>query len=837
MNVYLAQYRFYWSLRAWRNRAWFRLARRLFSLGHSFRQETLNVQSLFEFLRVTLGQFVFAGFVAFALLLSELYLPVYYKVPLWRIADRDTYTTFLASISGIGGIFIGLYYAALTAVGSAIYSKAPSVIRTLLVRERLGTVYMRYLAFVTFLPLFLIGFYELDFSPIRLVVPLMILLSGVAIISFVQLGQRAFYFFDPTRLAYPIFEDLRGWIQRASVGGYRWDDKNFQNHARRQARAALTALNVLADMSAEEKHLKTEPLMEISIMLTQFLIDYEQQRRRIPSDSFWYGREYKQREWFETSDLQTQLATQTASTLQPEAVTQTEWLEDICLPMLIRTLQINLAIGNSELMPSLFSVFNELFQILAQLGEVKKAFGIIEKFADAAFATFAENEQRDEWYEIIDRLAAWPSLVLLAYAQSDNIKKYQRSVDLQGVNWQLPSTLYTHGFPPYLLPRLEWMRPRLQFESSVEGKLISPSWYQCELVAQCEAEQFSANIEEILRASERFYNPWTIHAVVKNHVWLMPFIVNRQKEYLLKLQLNFGVFVGFIGHIEKARILGDLPWPTWKLEDWKDRIKRLAKLNAVEQARQSARLATRVRPTKLPDFAGEFLHSTAEALIDALISSDDETFNALVPYYFFASLSKVRDLISKMDTSDWINSPQARIAAGPLSDLTELTGYALLFSDFHDNSRLWSSIRSTWDSYLGKDPSPLAVIAMLIALNETPGVISARGLAHTNWSTRVGQTLAQLPRHDLWSGGGFGLHRETIALHPSPLVRLMAEGPFFSLHTGTDIFVALYLFKQAGAEQFRPLFDDRGIERSLRRQEELYQRFETQQGRAENDET
>jgi hypothetical protein len=832
MNIYLAQLRFYWTARVWLRRRWFECLRWFFVLRHGLREEALNARSLVDFLRVTVGQFLLAGIAAFALLLSELYLPEYNKFPLWRIADRDTYTTFLASISGIGGIFIGLYYAALTAVGSAIYSKVPNVIRTLLVRERWGTVYMRYLAFVTLLPIFLIGFYELGFSPIRLAVPLMILLSGVGIISFVQLGQRAFYFFDPTRLAYPIFDDLRAWVREAGVGGYRWDDKTFQNHARRQAREALAALGVLADMATEEKHLRTVSLLEISIMLVRFMTEYEELRARIPSDSFWYGRQYKHQEWFYTSDLQTQLASLTGGTLRPEAVADTQWVEDTCLPVLMRALRANIEMGNSELLPSLFVALDGLFDVLGQLGEVGKGFGLIHKITEAVLATFSEGALTDEWYEITDRFATWPTRVLLSYLQSPAIKNYDRATELRRVDWRLASTLYKSGMPPYLLPRLEWMRPRLQFELAVENKFVSPFWYQRELVAQSDAEQFSVNLEEILGASERFYGQWMAHAAVKDHAWLVPFIVNRQKEYLVKLQSNFGTFSRFVDEVEKTRVLGDLRWPTWKIDEWTKTILRLKKLNVRQQAGQAARLTTRARPAALPDFAGEFLHSTAEALIEALVSADDETVKSLVPYYFFASLRKVGDLMPKTGAADWIDSAEARLASGPLSDLVELSGYALLFSDFHGNPKLWSSFRTVWDAYLAKDPSPIAVVVMLIALNETPGMLSARGLVHTNWSTRVGQTLARLPKREVFSGGGFGLHTETIVSHESPLVRALAEGPFFSLYSGTDIFLTLYLFKRPDAAQLRPLISDRGLESSLRHQEHLYAEWK---GRVQNE--
>jgi hypothetical protein len=56
------------------------------------------------------------GFRKRVLLGSEKYLPAvkwrWVPAPLSDFVDRDSYGTFLSTISGIGGVLIGLYYAA-----------------------------------------------------------------------------------------------------------------------------------------------------------------------------------------------------------------------------------------------------------------------------------------------------------------------------------------------------------------------------------------------------------------------------------------------------------------------------------------------------------------------------------------------------------------------------------------------------------------------------------------------------------------------------------------------------------------------------------------------------
>ena len=209
----------------------FGLRKRVLSGSESYVAGTAAARIVVELVQITLAPLLFALGSAWVLLISEVYLPTirtwWLPFPLWHLNDSDAYATFLGTISGIGGVLIGLYYAGLTAVSSTAYAQAPGVIRNLLVREPVGRLYIRVLAYVTFVALCLLVFYAIGFSPIRLAVPFLILLSGVTILSFVQLGQHAFYFFDPTRLGRSIFTDLERWVARATSASRFWADPSF----------------------------------------------------------------------------------------------------------------------------------------------------------------------------------------------------------------------------------------------------------------------------------------------------------------------------------------------------------------------------------------------------------------------------------------------------------------------------------------------------------------------------------------------------------------------------------------------------------------------------------
>jgi hypothetical protein len=126
----------------------------------------------------------------------------------WPIPESSNYVSWLSSLAQIGGVFIALYFAAVTAAAGAIYATVPNNIRDLLTRERVGNIYVKYLTQATFIPLCLIALNLAGFSQLRLALPVLIILAGTGIIAFAALGRRAFDLFDPTKLAGSLFGEL-----------------------------------------------------------------------------------------------------------------------------------------------------------------------------------------------------------------------------------------------------------------------------------------------------------------------------------------------------------------------------------------------------------------------------------------------------------------------------------------------------------------------------------------------------------------------------------------------------------------------------------------------------
>lgn len=619
---------------------------------------------LTDLVRISAPSLLFALGTAGLLLVADLYLPTvtwrWVPFPLWHLDDRDSYASFLSTISGIGGVLIGLYYAAMTAVSSAAYAQAPGVLRNLLVREPVGRLYIRVLAYTTFVSLCLLAFYGIGFSPVRLAVPLLILLAGLTILSFVELGQRAFYFFDPTRLAGSIFVDLERWVKRATVRSRFWEDASFQNHANQQANAALKALTTLADYSSVQKHLRSDALGDLAIATVGFLYGYSGARQLIPSDSKWYPVEYQHPDFYTAGDFKIETAVQMGGSVQPESVAQANWVEEDALPVVFKALAINLEEENEGAAFRILNLLHGYTERLGELWEIETALSIAEQvqqvIAGAAFSLESTAPDAPRWrLGLVEYLCLFPLRALLGFVKSLEESSLEKIRARMGtVRWQNPATLYRAGFLRLSFPTLEWFRPRLEFEVMGEGLAVTPRWLIEQGVVQDYFTALQKSVDLLVNANAHLYGPWYKTAVDGKHPWAAAVVLNRQGEYISKLKAHFHKIAASEADYEAAKVLKDMVrWPAKRADGFKERIVAVEREYGVAVANQALELIGTERGAHVPDFAGEFLSRTAQTVLQAFYGNDLAVFGAVFPLFFRASIGKTTVLLRADDaTSD-----------------------------------------------------------------------------------------------------------------------------------------------------------------------------------------
>ncbi len=269
-------------------------------------------------------------------------------------------------------------------------------------------------------------------------------------------------------------------------------------------------------------------------------------------------------------------------------------------------------------------------------------------------------------------------------------------------------------------------------------------------------------------------------------------------------------------------MLKGLTWPDFKPEQIQEQVKNRQKELLKHMSKQSTLLLLFSRPDEFPDYGGQFLHTSGEAVIDTLCNNDIEIVRDIFKSYFYGCLLKFNTLRPKLKATDWRAQQEFKIAAAPLLDLMDISGYACLLADFHKNPDLWQEITTTWDEYLDKEQTsnPINLLAAAIGITEAMFEIPYRSTLCINWKQRVEHSLASLPRREVFRRGV--MRHDSIVIHKSPLVRIFARERHGSFHDGIDIFISLYLKKRSNGSDLDFGRRRRDLEDSIKREEMRY---------------
>ena len=832
--LYFSQNRLFWKARSAFSRLGFFCHRTLFGIRHRVGEGGTTTKSLFSLLLSILGQLILALFITVGLQFTNSYfVPLFTKIGV-TIPQESNYGNLLVAIIGIGGVFIGLYYAAISAVGGAIYARVPNNIRDLLAKEQVGSVYMRLLALLTSFAVCLIAFHTLGFEPIVLAIPLLIIGAGVMIIGFVRLGARAFYFFDPTILSHRLFKQLLQCHRQVQAGGYRWLDRSFQNHTHRRAQVTIDTLTTVSEIAAKEPHLNGRPFAGLCKNLLSFLLVYETAKKSIPTDSLWYQQKYVHPDWYQTSDRKTSLAYNTATVLQPETVSDPRWIESAILPIVKRCLQINMEEKRYPIVNELLHHLDIYVQLLVAEHQIEYACDLIsqvflwcEKFLFSKEKNLVIEEPL-EHMQICRQLAIMPINVLLAYTHV--IKSYGRdkiNKRIHRIKWKSKKSIYKVGFAVHVLQRLEWMRPRLEFEERTEGHIVSPGWYLAELVGQKEVENCHTAMLCFYEKIGELYKPWIKSAISSKHRWLAAVILSEESQYWNKLDYHKAVLNHFWNDLNADRKAERIPWPSLKVDELIGKSRQRSKDLLELMSKENLLLSLISRPESYPDFAGQFLHTVGEALLRAMCENNCDTVEALFGRYLHGSLLQFEQLGSEQTGSDWQQQGNLKIAVDPLLDLMDMSGYAYLLSEYHDTSGIKEPIIKAWDKYLDHDQekSSLQLLVSALSISESVFGMAPRDLNRTRWQQIIESRLADVERQEIPPSPNriiIDPEPRTVPVHQSPLVRIFAgrSHPFsYMSYDGIDIFIAKYVRQQEGGENIDFGWRRRDLREEIRREE------------------
>jgi hypothetical protein len=786
-------------------------------MGRALFWEALGeLQILRTFTQTTLPMLAFASvFAGLVLACTRLGFRVatQYQWPLFLVASFDTVTLanesafdgFLSAVVGATGAFLALYLANLRSVTSSVYVNKPGRLRYLLIQEKASNAYVRFLIFLTLIALiFLLVGVIYNYRP-RTVLLAVGLLGLVSIRAFFELGKYALRFFDPTVFADTLFGELGRWSRSATVKGARWHDPSFQNHYRSRANAAIQGLGALVAVAIEEPTLRRESLRLLLSKLLLVLELYTPRKRHIPTTSLWYERTHKHKRWYTAHVQEVDLASRTQTELRPEDVPNQRWVEEALIQHILRGLndcpegeRLSIATVMLDGASSYFEILGREWDIvygrslLTTLSERMRQGSYVERHSSA-------GDESTLIPALVERLTLLPISLMLGFVHE--LEEFDPEgvwSGLQKLDWRDRTGIYRLNVPMMALETLEEMQQKLLFELDAENRVITQHWYQRQLFALKLAEVLDRQVDSLIRLVSDFYIPELQTNRESGNELAAVVTISSGLNFCNKALAHFEKLPRIAESLDAACIWPEPNWPNWDWEGKQNSLIEGQRRLILALAESIPNLSVLPESQRVPDYFGMAVHRTGEWTFRALLLGDVGLFEELFTSYFNGAL-RLRDKLRDIWVGDGVEDALPWFLE-PLVDLCDLSGYAYLLAEIHNEPKLWLFTKAHWELFFQRAEQGIELIAGTITYNRFLFGAGHRALLRARWKMEVDQLITTLPRKRLQDVAPDGAlppipdYVEIVA-HPSPLVQLVAgTGSWYpSSYVGIDFFTDLYL--------------------------------------------
>jgi hypothetical protein len=797
------QSRRYWVWRQRRDRLAFKFYARALNSRRSLRERRAAVAAAGSIFTGVLSAFLLALVVAGALeLLDRLVLQragVLRTISPDHFADRaarrfragvqaDGLSLF-GTIAQIAGVFLGLYFTAVSGIAATVYADVPGEVRLLLTREKLGNVYIKIVAFL--------GAFALVLSTAKVIgieiglvnTAVVGVLGALSIFAFVMLGLRTFYFFSPDTLTGYVVKDVRPLFQAARRRRLGSKHRAIPFNYQRQAEELLSTLRSVVRLSAARTSVTERSLLSIVVNNLSLLYLYESLKGDIETSSLWFKQRLEFPSWLSADRSMVQMAVHTQTGIQAKQVGDRQWVERELLDVL------RLAIGALLDRPDRARAVEAFEHLVVRARNLGSQLAVDETLMLAELASALAEEHlvaRPEGDRTVESIAiadlSSSLLMQIVLGMSDRLRPMtgesfaSETADLD------PIASLESAWPLEVINQREYVGERLARERIVEGRRISADWYVSQLLALSMSRFFARIIPTLVAELEKL--PASVQSRLDaQQPIIAAAILQRGIETCQKFSFHLGEFSACIERIAALRRAMDVPWAE---TDWADAQRRVTEVRTqllVLTAKIAIEVSTIDTGGEIPDYFGASYRFLAEECFQNILADEDETFARLFPAFFSASLTAHERLNRELATQN--DRTRLIFSTEPIDDLLEISGYALLKNEL-GHGGCWVSTKELWDKYLeGQDRTEFFTFLFAV-ISYRGGVFGIKpgDIGRTTWQQMFRQHLVDQGMLRSRSYGPYDVDDEELDVD-SPLLRAATEGMFG--HDASQAFVVGYL--------------------------------------------
>lgn len=467
-----------------------------------------------------------------------------YEMGLLYFSNQDKVFDLYLSLAGILATFLGLYFTASSIIAQTVYAKVNGGIKQLLNSIRISNIYIR--SIIILLAFILVSIFVMIHNVyIGLWNPIFVsVLSLVSIISFWELAQYLFSFFDPANLIrehiLPKLQKQLNLVTRKSIYKY---DANFQNSACINAHNVFDMYDSIIEFAVNQDTLQLKAINEISRYALVGLAEYVRIKSKIPSNSWWFPQEYSFNKYTDVTDIDINLSKNTGTIAGQTLVRNTMWMEQRYLNIINKCLQLLYMKKELKTYYAILLDLNEVIKRLNAQGKIDEVFFIIQNL----FSPFDKDLQYNDG--LLSYIADAYMSVFIELSLSFNTHIVTSNINNITIHKLLKNNFIYEKLriPTALKPKLEEIINKLKFEKEIENRIITPDWHVQQLLAK-ECDKFLFEwYDNILAFSLKELKKYKENSFVKTHADISIFVFNRACELKHKLMDRFDLLCDKVG--------------------------------------------------------------------------------------------------------------------------------------------------------------------------------------------------------------------------------------------------------------------------------------------------
>lgn len=811
----------FWVFKSWfKNKPYFSFWKYAFQ-GQS---KILSSKRDWGLLATTLVSFV--GAVAYSVVIILIFESFQHFFPFVIEFDREATDTFLAAIASISGVFLGLYFTAISSIASSLLLKAHQDVKDYFFTSPHGLQYVKTIETTGIVSLFYIITKSFGHEIHSFGLIFLSLLGAYIILRFWKVGSDVYNFAQPTSTLPRMMADIVRAIKDATPPGFNWDKDFLQNYHSRKVGRTLESVKRYVDFGVREIKLREEELTYALNSYAALLQFYSDNKKKIPTKSLWYKTKYQYSKWTLTDSTQISLALQTGTTTSPKVIENHSWFEDQVLDNVVTILQYYGKDGNYGALFQSHDIFVEVAESYASQFDVDAIKVFLKKFEPIGSEIYNSKEESvqlsKEALAFVDsqgRLAIAVLLGLAKYLDANPGDKFVQTV--QQINWNGGlRNIYLADVPYATLDRLESLSEELNNEILIEGKLVTEQWYRQAYSLQRYLYSLQNYYEFIKELHKSYFEKKLTKLIAERKYQYAVQLIERWMEFTNKHSRLVRLLKKHLEEAEPHKALHDLSWPDFKIDEEVEWVDGQEKVVADKMVALLPVLQGMTSEDDIPDYFGHALQVGLEACYDACEENNPDRFRTIFPIILNASIAAHQR--TRTEVEAWAQEESKVIfSTEPLVNIFEISGFGILYGELLQNPALGEIVREQWDRYLNLTENTRGVIQFIAAVVEyRRGIfkIMPQATLRSNWQIRFNRAMSERGLRvfpDI--RGPFDGDPD----HPSILIRVLSNMGGLNMRSAEDVFIELYLAARPDVEgiQFRNEIRE-SIEREQRRQRE-----------------